>query len=82
MLRHRLILDYSARLEGRTTDGVIEAPNSAGEQFGERALLNVLREAGSDTLMDLKAAVLGAIRKHTGGSLAHDDVTLMAVEIR
>ena len=25
VLRHRLILDYSARLEGRTTDGVIEA---------------------------------------------------------
>jgi MoxR-like ATPase len=25
VLRHRLILDYSARLEGQTTDGVVEA---------------------------------------------------------
>lgn len=64
------------------TDGVIEAPNSAGKLFGQRGLLDVLREAGSDSLMDLKTAVLGALRNHTGGSLAHDDVTLMAVEIR
>ena len=43
--------------------------------------MSVLAEAGGDSLMDLKAAVLGEVRRHTGGKMTHDDVTLMTIEV-
>ena len=64
------------------TDGVIEAPDSRGQLFGERRLRSVLEAAPDADPMELKSAVLAALRGHTGGGLAHDDVTLMAVEVR
>ena len=64
------------------TDGVIEARDSSGELFGERQLLSILREAGGKSLMDMKNTILDAVRDHTGGPLTHDDVTLLAVEVR
>lgn len=64
------------------TDGVIEAMNGNGEQFGETRLRSVLdRNVGRD-LTEVKTAVLEAVRGHTGGSLDHDDVTFMAIEVR
>ena len=64
------------------TDGLIEAPDATGKLFGKEQLLEVLDEVGSEDLRDLKKAVLAALRGHTGGSLIHDDVTLMAIEVR
>ena len=63
------------------TDGLTDAVNPAGQQFGEDRLQAVLAEAGDETLFDLKQRVLAAVRSHTGGSLGHDDVTLMAMEV-
>jgi sigma-B regulation protein RsbU (phosphoserine phosphatase) len=63
------------------TDGLTDAFNPAGQQFGEDRLQAVLAEAGDETLFDLKQRVLAAVRSHTGGSLGHDDVTLMAMEV-
>lgn len=64
------------------TDGVIEAMSASGDLFGEERLRAVLeRTAGAD-LTAVKTAVLNAVREHTGGSLAHDDVTFMALEVR
>jgi serine phosphatase RsbU (regulator of sigma subunit) len=44
-------------------------------------LLAVLQEVGDRSLPEIKAAVLDRLRQFTGGSLAHDDVTFMAIEI-
>ena len=64
------------------TDGLIEAPSPDGELFGLERLRGVLdREARSD-LYDVKAAVLAVVRAHTGGSLEHDDVTLLIAQLR
>ena len=63
------------------TDGVIEAPDKKHDLFGEERLMSILREAADSTLMETKTAVLDAVRAHTGGSLTHDDVTLLAVEV-
>jgi sigma-B regulation protein RsbU (phosphoserine phosphatase) len=63
------------------TDGVIEAPSPSGRLFGEQGLLDVLEGAADEDLPQLKAAVLEALRRHTAGTLEHDDVTLMAIEI-
>ena len=64
------------------TDGLVEAPSPDGEQFGGQRLLEVLNGAPQAGLADLKSAVLRALRDHTGGLLNHDDVTLMAIEVR
>lgn len=64
------------------TDGVLEAPSADGAQFGEERLRAALDVAGNGELAELKKSVLDALRAHTGGSLAHDDVTLMALEVR
>jgi sigma-B regulation protein RsbU (phosphoserine phosphatase) len=63
------------------TDGLIEAPNGSGQLYGIDRLMSVLAEAGGDSLMALKTAVLTDVRRHAGGHLTHDDVTLMAIEV-
>lgn len=64
------------------TDGVLEAPAPDGAQFGEERLRAALDAAGNGELSCLKQGVLDALRAYTGGSLAHDDVTVMAMEVR
>ncbi len=63
------------------TDGVVESPDAEGNLFEQEGLLSVLEEFGNKSLTELKEAVLAAIHRHTGGSLTHDDITLMAVEV-
>lgn len=64
------------------TDGLIEAPGTDGQPFGEERLQAILGQVGDENLPQLKQAVLTAVRRHTGGSMAHDDITLIAIEIR
>ena len=64
------------------TDGLIEARNENAEQFGEIRLRTTLDKAAAEPLPELKRAVLDAVRKHANGHLRHDDVTLLAIEIR
>lgn len=63
------------------TDGVIEAPDAAGKLFGIERLMELLQQAADESLGNLRDSVLGALRQHTGGSLLHDDVTVLAIEI-
>jgi sigma-B regulation protein RsbU (phosphoserine phosphatase) len=64
------------------TDGVIEAPSPDGEEFGRERLLEVLTRASGDELGQVRTRVLEALLAHTGHSMTHDDVTLIAAEIR
>jgi len=64
------------------TDGVTEAPNRLGELFGTRRLTAVLDANAGAPLPCLKSAVVEALREHTGNGLTHDDVTLIAMEVR
>ena len=63
------------------TDGLTEASNSADGEFADNRLRAVLIEGGVESLVDLKHHVLAAVRAHTGGTLGHDDVTLMVAEV-
>ncbi len=63
------------------TDGVIEAQDGAGEPFGQERLHAALERAAGGSALELKRQVLAGVRAHTGGPLAHDDVTMMAVEM-
>ena len=64
------------------TDGVVEAPSPDGELFGPNRLLETLNRLGDSSLPELKQGLLDAVREHSGGTLAHDDVTIMALEVR
>lgn len=63
------------------TDGVIEAFNGSGELFGFHRLEAILERVGEKPLPELKSAVLDELRHHTGGTLDHDDVTFLAMEV-
>ena len=62
--------------------GVTEAPSAAGELFGDRRLHDVLDANAGASVTELKSAVLQALHEHTGNGLTHDDVTLIAMEVR
>jgi phosphoserine phosphatase RsbU/P len=64
------------------TDGLIEAPNARGELFGIDRLCELLDRHAREELVEIKRAVVDAVRAHTGGSLSHDDVTLLIAEAR
>jgi sigma-B regulation protein RsbU (phosphoserine phosphatase) len=64
------------------TDGLTEARGPMRELFGQRRLLEALQSAGDCEPPLLKHRVLEVVRRHTGGELEHDDVTLLAIEIR
>lgn len=64
------------------TDGLIEAPDPRGELFGVEGLRDLLDSHARDDLNTIKRAVVCALRNHTGGSLSHDDVTLLLAEAR
>ena len=63
------------------SDGLLEAPDVNGELFGKERLQATLEEAGSSGPMELKTHVLSRLRKWTGGTLEHDDVTLIAIQL-
>ena len=63
------------------TDGVIDAPNSKGESFGLTRLKDALDANISAPLSELKAAVLEILHKFSEKEPAHDDVTMIAMEI-
>lgn len=63
------------------TDGLPEAMDGAGVQFGMDRLLAVLESGRNAPVSQLRQAVLDALSAHTGGGWGHDDVTFMAIEI-
>ncbi len=64
------------------TDGVIEAPSALGDHFGQGRLLGILQNHSRSQPSEQKRAVVEALERHTGGMLDHDDLTLVAFEIK
>ena len=63
------------------TDGIIDAPSPEDDCFGLERLKDVLDANTKALLPELKSAVLRVLHQHTKRELAHDDVTLIALEI-
>ncbi len=63
------------------SDGVLEAPNRDGVQFGMERLRATLAEMGRVDAMELKRGLINRLRGWTDGSLGHDDVTVMAIQL-
>ncbi len=63
------------------TDGIIDAPNPEGESFGLMRLKDVLNDNINASHSELKSAVLRALNQYTKTEQAHDDVTMIVLEI-
>jgi sigma-B regulation protein RsbU (phosphoserine phosphatase) len=62
------------------TDGITEAPNPAGDEFGEERLADAGRSAADRSADAMKDHVLGVLAAFTGGTFV-DDATLIVVEL-
>jgi sigma-B regulation protein RsbU (phosphoserine phosphatase) len=60
------------------TDGITEAEESNGEQFGEERIVEVAQASGEDSLCDLKSRLIARV-KAFGGSQLRDDATLIVI---
>ena len=59
------------------TDGLTEAENPAGEQFGTRRLEHCSREGRAHPIEEFGTSILDAVARHGGGRHADDDCTLV-----
>ena len=79
VMSHASLLDRDVLL--MYSDGVLEAPNADGVQFGDERLRTTLDSVGKAGPTELKRGIIDRFRAWTGGSLEHDDVTLIAVQL-
>ncbi len=63
------------------SDGVVEAYSQRNGFFTANRLKDLLNQHPENSPFDLKHIVIDEIRRFAGGSLIHDDVTLMIVKI-
>ena len=59
------------------TDGVVEAENAAGEQFGEERLAQILIQNAAKPLEEIIQVVTGRIREWAPDFENQDDTTLL-----
>jgi len=59
------------------TDGISEARNTEGKEWGERALKKVFGQWGEQSLNRIKTQMVEAVSKHTGDAAQEDDITFV-----
>ncbi len=64
------------------TDGVTEAANRDGEEFGESRLVEALQKHSHLPLEALLEAVIGAVQQFSSGAEQQDDITLVIARSR
>lgn len=62
------------------TDGVSEARNDAGDEFGDARLLEVVERHRAGSAAQICSAILDTIRQYRGTRQDQDDVTVMVVK--
>ena len=62
------------------TDGVSEATNDAGVEFGDSGLIDVIEASRHGSAAHICSAILDAVRSHRGSRQDQDDVTVMVVK--
>jgi len=63
------------------SDGVPEAMDPAGRQFGDVRLLDAVFQARSESLQDGVAALAGKIARWQGSERPQDDISILGVEV-
>lgn len=62
------------------TDGVPDALDEAGQEFGEDCLRELVIAHRADSAMGMVGAIEAALKAHIGGTPPFDDITLMALK--
>jgi serine phosphatase RsbU (regulator of sigma subunit) len=62
------------------TDGITEAENLAGEQYGIERLCEVVRGNRQQSAEQIKQTVLDDLRSHIGQQKVYDDITLLILK--
>lgn len=63
------------------TDGVMEAANDAGEQFGPARLVELIRENMGERRGMLPQVIVAALNSYAGSNAISDDVCVVEVEV-
>jgi sigma-B regulation protein RsbU (phosphoserine phosphatase) len=69
-----LILLYS--------DGVVEATDRSGAEFGEERIVQLLRTHAADSAEEVRDRLLDALRQFAADQTFADDVTIVVVRVR
>ena len=64
------------------TDGVIEARNVLGEEFGEDRLIDILLDSGRLHAAGIESRILRAVEDWTAEAEQEDDLTLVILKVR
>jgi len=64
------------------TDGVSEAENAAGDQFGEERLAELLKASSKQPATELHKTIMEEVAGFTAGAAQNDDITLVVLEFR
>lgn len=63
------------------SDGITEAQDKNGVEFGEARLLEVLKGSSAVSAADWRDAILAAVERFVGDSPQHDDQTVVVVRV-
>jgi phosphoserine phosphatase RsbU/P len=64
------------------SDGVTEAENADGEEFGDDRLMKVIASVGGGSAVEVRDAIQRAVRDYCGSAPVRDDVTVMVLKGR
>jgi sigma-B regulation protein RsbU (phosphoserine phosphatase) len=64
------------------TDGITEAPNRKGEQWGRRRLEKVLESCCREAPQQIIERILNEVSAFANGQPQHDDVTLVVMNVQ
>jgi phosphoserine phosphatase RsbU/P len=63
------------------TDGVVEAENTAKEEYGETRLLQIIAAGAQYTPAQLLQSIMTSIDVFVGNTPQHDDITCLLVKV-
>ncbi len=63
------------------TDGLMEAPNKSGEQFGMKRICDTVERYGHQKARHLVQMLNLMLEKHCGGTPADDDLTILCMKV-
>jgi sigma-B regulation protein RsbU (phosphoserine phosphatase) len=64
------------------TDGVIEAMNEQGKQYGRKNLAMALRRSRDLPVREIAEAIIGEVQDFSGKTRQHDDETVLVVRAK
>jgi len=64
------------------SDGIVEAPNSNSEEFGQGRLIHAIRDGWNDSVGDIRNKVLDRVREFMNDEQVPDDQTLFVVRFK